>query len=191
MLLRYIDLRHSVACFKKIQVIIYIALTANHILQDWSTLVNLLSYAQGSPSVTCSGFWRISIQGRFSSLLLCEVLKRCLLHRLSQYSVPLRGRNSTEITESPHHVVPAMDPARGFRECLLLATLCFTYRAEEIQRKCGNSCYHTHVKETDLLFAALESRWHHTECSLIISLTATTFLWTALFYLVDILALLD
>lgn len=74
-------------------------------------------------------------------MLLCEVLKRCLLHRLSQYSMPLRGSNSTEITASPHHVVPALDPARGFRECLLLD--CFTYRAEEIQRKRGNSCYHT------------------------------------------------
>lgn len=66
-------------------------------------------------------------------MLLCEVLKRCLLHRLSQYSVPLRGSNSTEITASPHHVVPALDPARGFRECLLLALLHIQGRRDSTQ----------------------------------------------------------
>lgn len=189
MLLRYIDSRHSVACLKKIQVIVYVALTANHILQDWSTLVNLLSYAQGSPSVTRSGFWRISIQGRFSSLLLCEVLKHCLLHRLSQYLVPVRGRNSTEITASPHHVVPALDPARGFRECLLLDLLHIQGKRDSMQTW---KQLLPHTCEGDAsAFCCLRKLMTSHRVERIISLTASTFLWPALFYLVDILALLD
>lgn len=134
MLLRYIDSRRSVACFKKIQVIIYVALTSSHILQDWRTLVHLLSHARGSPSVTCSGFWRILIQGRFSSLLLCEVPKRRLPHRPSQSSVPLR-REWTVLRSLHLLSMWSLPRTQRVDSENVSYLLCLTCRAEEIQRK--------------------------------------------------------
>lgn len=131
--LGHIDSGHSSTCTTKHKSGLMLRL--KHIIlyvSGLKYLSSLLSYMphpffcshhQGSTPVIGWGFWGISIPGRLC-FALCKVLVQCHLHRLSQCSVPQRGRNTAEITRVSSYFFfffarTALDQVRGIQKSSL------------------------------------------------------------------------
>lgn len=159
MLLRYIDSRHSVACLKKN--------TSHNLCCTYrKSYFARLKYTCQPPEL-CSRLSFSNLQRILKNINSGQVFKFAFVRGAEALSpsqaVPVLGALEREEQYWDHCISspcgPCPGPSEGIQR-IVSYLLCFTYRAEKIQRKRESSRYHTHVKETDLMTSHRVEAYH-------------------------------